>query len=71
MVGAVSTSPDPSGSSWLGQKGSLGACNGIALSGYGTQADIARSKGAGFMAHLTKPVTAAALDEALTRFTTR
>jgi CheY-like chemotaxis protein len=29
---------------------------GVALSGYGTEADIAASKEAGFSAHLTKPV---------------
>ena len=29
---------------------------GIALSGYGMEADFARTKDAGFLAHLTKPV---------------
>ncbi len=42
---------------------------GIALSGYGTEQDIARSKDAGFSAHLTKPVSADVLDETLAQFT--
>lgn len=41
---------------------------GIALSGYGTERDITRSKEAGFMTHLTKPVQANALDAALNLF---
>lgn len=43
-------------------------CSGIALSGYGARRDIERSKEAGFMLHLTKPVQASALDDALRRF---
>ncbi len=35
---------------------------GIALSGYGADEDIARSRAAGFSAHLTKPVNTALLD---------
>jgi CheY-like chemotaxis protein len=38
---------------------------GIALTGYGMEEDIARSVAAGFAAHLTKPVGAQKLDEAL------
>src|SRR5690606_34570890 len=38
---------------------------GIALSGYGMDEDIARTKKAGFTKHLTKPVVMEALDEAL------
>jgi CheY-like chemotaxis protein len=37
----------------------------IALSGYGMEADIARSREAGYVAHLTKPVTIQALDSIL------
>lgn len=37
----------------------------IALSGYGTEEDIARSKQAGFTIHLTKPVQIHALEQAL------
>ena len=39
---------------------------GIALTGYGTQADIASSEAAGFVAHLTKPVGIATLEAAIT-----
>jgi CheY-like chemotaxis protein len=42
--------------------------SGIALSGYGTKEDIDRSKEAGFAVHLTKPVQARQLSEALERF---
>ncbi|HZZ18187.1 MAG TPA: ATP-binding protein, partial [Opitutaceae bacterium] len=42
--------------------------SGIALSGYGTKEDIDRSKEAGFSVHLTKPVQARQLSEALDRF---
>jgi len=38
---------------------------GIALSGFGMEADVMESKSAGFVAHLTKPVSAQALDAAV------
>jgi len=38
---------------------------GIALSGYGTEADVAQSSEAGFSLHLTKPVDIDVLDEAI------
>ena len=38
---------------------------GIALTGYGMEADVSRSEAAGFVAHLTKPVSVQALDSAL------
>jgi signal transduction histidine kinase len=38
---------------------------GVALSGYGMEADLAQSKEAGFIAHLTKPVSVHALDAVL------
>ena len=41
---------------------------GIALSGYGTDKDLARSKDNGFYVHLTKPVKIEALDEVLAKF---
>lgn len=41
---------------------------GIALSGYGTEHDKARSGGSGFVAHLTKPVTMKAIEAALAAF---
>lgn len=40
---------------------------GIALSGYGMEADIQRSRNAGFALHLTKPVPLQELDRALRR----
>lgn len=40
---------------------------GIALSGYGTEEDRARSRSAGFAAHLTKPVNISALEDAISR----
>ncbi|HTB63899.1 MAG TPA: CheR family methyltransferase [Opitutales bacterium] len=44
---------------------------GIALSGYGSETNIMESRDAGFTEHLTKPVSAAKLDEALKRITER
>ncbi|MEO6003870.1 MAG: ATP-binding protein [Opitutus sp.] len=41
----------------------------IALTGYGTEADISAAHEAGFTTHLTKPVKLAQLNEAMTRFT--
>jgi CheY-like chemotaxis protein len=41
------------------------ACHGIALSGYGMDSDIQRSRAAGFDVHLTKPVDVGALEDAL------
>lgn len=38
---------------------------GVALSGYGSEEDTARSREAGFVKHLTKPVTCAMIDEVL------
>jgi DNA-binding response OmpR family regulator len=38
---------------------------GIALSGFGTEEDVQRSLGAGFGAHLTKPVAIATLRRAI------
>ncbi len=40
---------------------------GIALSGYGMQADIEKSRDAGFDEHLTKPIDPASLEEAIQR----
>ena len=38
---------------------------GIALSGYGMEHDIARSRANGFFAHLTKPVNIQVLESAI------
>jgi PAS domain S-box-containing protein len=43
-----------------------GTC-GIAISGYGMDADIERSRNAGFIEHLTKPVDMPTLEAAITR----
>ncbi len=43
----------------------LPVVKGIALSGYGMEEDLARSRNTGFKTHLTKPVRIEALDEAL------
>ncbi len=38
---------------------------GIALSGYGTEQDVAKATAAGFSAHLVKPISAERLQELL------
>jgi CheY-like chemotaxis protein len=43
---------------------------GIALSGYGMEDDIRRSKDAGFVEHLTKPVDLAQLQSTIQRVLT-
>jgi two-component system CheB/CheR fusion protein len=43
---------------------------GIALSGFGTDEDLAASRAAGFAEHLTKPVDWDRLKEAIGRLTT-
>jgi CheY-like chemotaxis protein len=44
---------------------SRGGPPGIALSGYGMEGDVARSREAGFSEHLIKPVTLEHLEEAM------
>ena len=58
--------PDGSGEDLLRKLRKKG-CNfpGIALSGYGMDEDIARSKAAGFQIHLTKPVSSEELQRAI------
>ncbi|MEO6992980.1 MAG: ATP-binding protein [Lacunisphaera sp.] len=60
--------PDMDGYQLMKQLRDDYGCRGIALSGFGTQEDIDRSREAGFFCHLTKPVQMEALDEALDRF---
>ena len=43
---------------------------GIALSGFGREEDVQRSKDAGFLAHLTKPVDFEALERAVEKAVT-
>ncbi len=57
--------PDGSGIHLMEQLRTLHGLRGIALSGYGMQEDLARSKAAGFVAHLVKPVAIADLRRAL------
>ncbi len=63
--------PDQDGYALMNLLREKHACPGIALSGYGMETDIQRSREAGFLAHLTKPVTAEQLDQALARFAPR
>jgi PAS domain S-box-containing protein len=60
--------PDGSGHELLGRLREIRPVGGIVLSGYGMDADVARSREAGFAEHLTKPVNIGkllrALDEA-------
>jgi PAS domain S-box-containing protein len=63
--------PDGDGCDLMKQLKADYGCYGIALSGYGSRQDIARSKAAGFTTHLTKPVQSRALDEALEQFARR
>jgi CheY-like chemotaxis protein len=46
-----------------------GLC-GVALSGYGMQRDLDRSREAGFVAHLTKPIRLESLDSVIERYRT-
>jgi CheY-like chemotaxis protein len=48
--------PDGSGLELLQKLTSSSPIKGIAMSGYGLESDIARSREAGFLEHLTKPV---------------
>jgi len=59
--------PDMDGASLMKQLHDQHGMIGIALSGYGMEADLARSADAGFLAHLTKPITVDALDRALAK----
>lgn len=61
--------PDGSGRELIQQARQLRPLAGIALSGYGTDADMAQSRDAGFSAHLTKPVDIDRLDEEIQRLT--
>ena len=45
-----------------------GVC-GIALTGFGSDEDIARSREAGFLAHLTKPIDFPRLEQAIQQVT--
>jgi CheY-like chemotaxis protein/anti-sigma regulatory factor (Ser/Thr protein kinase) len=61
--------PDGSGHTLMAelQARQPGAIRGIALSGYGMEEDVARSRDAGFAEHLIKPVEIQVLEQALRR----
>src|SRR5881394_3172124 len=48
--------PDGSGLDLMGELRDSGQLRGIALSGFGSESDVAAAKAAGFAAHFTKPV---------------
>jgi len=54
--------PDGNGWDLLRELQSRGPVRAIAISGYSSDADLARSKEAGFVRHLAKPVAMAELD---------
>src|SRR5690606_7558250 len=57
--------PDGSGYDLMRELAARGPIKGIALSGYGMEEDVARSRAAGFQQHLTKPIRVQSLDRAL------
>lgn len=57
--------PDGTGYELMSELRKRGAMKGIALTGYGMAEDVARSKDAGFVAHLTKPIRVQSLEAAL------
>ncbi|MGE5275826.1 MAG: PAS domain S-box protein [Acidobacteriota bacterium] len=59
--------PDGSGHELLGVLRAIRPIRGIVLSGYGMDADVARSRAAGFAEHLTKPVQISLLLAAIDR----
>ncbi len=59
--------PDGNGWDLLEELSARGPITAIAMSGYNTDADRARSKAAGFIEHLPKPLTPEELDAAFER----
>jgi len=59
--------PDATGCELLKELGSKHRVRGIAMSGFGSDADLAQSRAAGFLEHLVKPIDATALDSAIQR----
>lgn len=57
--------PDGNGCDLMAELRARYRLRGVALTGYGMEEDLLRSEAAGFVTHLTKPVTVRALDEAL------
>jgi CheY-like chemotaxis protein len=61
--------PDGNGYDLMAQLRDREGLKGIALTGYGMEEDVARSREAGFFAHLTKPVRAQTLDQVISEAT--
>jgi len=59
--------PDASGCDLLKELGTKHKLRGIAMSGFGSDTDLAQSRAAGFLEHLVKPIDATALDTAIQR----
>ncbi len=59
--------PDATGYQLLDELGARHGLRGIAMSGFGSDADLAQSKAAGFLEHLIKPIDAKVLDAAIQR----
>jgi len=57
--------PDGSGFELMAELKKNHGVSGVALTGYGMDHDVLRSQAAGFVVHLTKPVTVQALEKAL------
>ena len=57
--------PDGDGCQLMAEMRHRSGLVGLALSGYGMEEDVNRSYAAGFIAHLTKPISISALDDAL------
>jgi len=61
--------PDGSGMDVMRQIANRHKVKGIALSGYGQDEDLRRSREAGFLTHLTKPVNLQTLQDAIRKVT--
>ena len=59
--------PDATGCELLAELQAKYGLRGIAMSGFGTDADLAQTKEAGFLEHLVKPIDAKTLDAAIQR----
>jgi signal transduction histidine kinase len=57
--------PDGDACELMSELGERSGVIGIAMSGYGMEEDVKRTKAAGFISHLTKPVSVEALDQVL------
>jgi signal transduction histidine kinase len=62
--------PDGTGFDLMKEMKIHGNVRGIALTGYGMEEDVDRSREAGFLVHLTKPIVAQSLDKALAKLST-